>query len=347
MKTMNTMKTMKLTGLHQMELREAPRPEIVQDTDVLIQMAQVGICGSDVHYYAEGGIGSQRVAYPWTVGHEGAGIVAEVGPAVTRVQIGDRVALDPAQPCGVCDQCRSGRPHTCRALNFLGCPGQVEGCLAEYTRMPESSCYPIPDTMSFEQAALVEPLSIAVHAARLAAALPGHSPGETVGILGAGPIGLSALLAAKAAGAGRVFVSEPLAERRALAVQMGAEAAELETVSGAVDVIYECSGSPEALDTGVECLAPGGRFLLIGIPSSNRISLDINNLRRKELCVQNVRRQNGCVARTIAMIASGAVDVLPMVTHRLPFAQTPHGFALVSDYQDGVVKAMVEIVETD
>jgi L-iditol 2-dehydrogenase len=145
MKTMNTMKTMKLTGLHQMELREAPRPEIVQDTDVLIQMAQVGICGSDVHYYAEGGIGSQRVAYPWTVGHEGAGIVAEVGPAVTRVQIGDRVALDPAQPCGVCDQCRSGRPHTCRALNFLGCPGQVEGCLAEYTRMPESSCYPIPD----------------------------------------------------------------------------------------------------------------------------------------------------------------------------------------------------------
>jgi L-iditol 2-dehydrogenase len=168
-----------------------------------------------------------------------------------------------------------------------------------------------------------------------------------VGILGAGPIGLSALLAAKAAGAGRVFVSEPLAERRALAVQMGAEAAELETVSGAVDVIYECSGSPEALDTGVECLAPGGRFLLIGIPSSNRISLDINNLRRKELCVQNVRRQNGCVARTIAMIASGAVDVLPMVTHRLPFAQTPHGFALVSDYQDGVVKAMVEIVETD
>ncbi len=107
-------------------------PRLSRETDVLVKMARVGICGSDVHYFAEGGIGSQRVEYPWAVGHEGAGIVEKVGAAVTRVKPGDRIAFDPAMPCGECDQCLAGRPHTCRTQKFLGCPQQVEGCLAEY-----------------------------------------------------------------------------------------------------------------------------------------------------------------------------------------------------------------------
>ena len=343
------MQTMKLTGLHRMTMQEAPKPRMTQDTDVLVRMARVGICGSDVHYFAEGGIGSQRVQYPWTVGHEGAGIVAEAGAAVTRVKPGDRVALDPAQPCGNCGQCRSGRPHTCRALCFLGCPGQVEGCLAEYVVLPEGSCYPIPDAITLEEAALVEPLSIGIYAVQLAAL----KPGAIIGILGAGPIGLSVLLPAKAGGAGRTYVTDKIDARLDLARRLGAEWTGNPDPSPVVeeiirrepaqlDAVFECSGRQEAIDQGVELLRPGGKLLLIGIPATNRVSFDINLLRRKELCVQNVRRQNHCVQTAIDRIAAKQIHAARLITHRFPFADTPAGFDMVANYRDGVVKAMVE-----
>ena len=282
------------------------------------------------------------------MGHEGAGVVAEVGTAVTRVKPGDRIAFDPAQPCGVCDQCLADRAHTCRALNFLGCPGQVEGCLSEYLILPERSCYPIPNGMSFEEAAIVEPLSIAVYA--LALSVP--MPGATVGILGAGPIGLSVLLPAKAQGAGRVYVTDKILARLKMASRAGADWTgnpDAEDVVAAVkarepellDVVFECSGKQEAMDQGVEMLKPGGKLMLIGIPKSDRVSFDINLLRRKEICIQNVRRQNHCVQRAIDMIVAKEIDVNVMVTHHFPFAKTQEGFDMVADYKDGVVKAMV------
>ena len=344
------MQAMKLTGARQMEMRDVPAPPLVHTTDVLIRMVRVGICGSDVHYFAEGGIGSQRVEYPWTVGHEGAGIVEQVGPQVTRVQPGDRIAFDPAQPCGVCDQCRTGRPHTCRAQDFLGCPQQVEGCLAEMIVLPERSCYPIPQTMSFEEAAIVEPLSIGLYAITLSVPMPG----ATVGILGAGPIGLSVLLPAKAQGAGNIYVTDKIGARLTMASRAGADWVgnpETSDVVAAVkarepellDVVFECSGEQDAMDQGVELLKPGGKLMLIGIPGGrNRVSFDINLLRRKEICIQNVRRQNGCVQRAIDMIAHKQIDVNVMVTHHFLFAQTKEAFDLVAGYQDGVVKAMIE-----
>ena len=345
------MQSMALTGVRRMEPRTVPMPTLTRDTDVLIKMARVGICGSDVHYFTEGGIGSQRVQYPWTVGHEGAGIVDEVGAAVTRVKLGDLVAIDPAQPCGECDQCAAGRPHTCRHLDFLGCPGQVEGCLSEYLVMPEGSCYPIPDSMTLEEAATVEPLSIGLYAWTLAA-LP---PGAAIGILGAGPIGLSVLLPAKAAGVGQVYMTDKIDARLAVAREAGADwggnpdsedivAAVTEREPALLDAVFECSGEQEAIDQGVQLLKPGGTLLLIGIPgATNRVSFDINLLRRKELCIQNVRRQNGCVQPAIDLIAEKKIDIGPMITHRLPFAQTPEGFEKVAGYKDGVVKAMIEI----
>jgi len=346
------MQAMKLTGLRRMEMRDVPMPTLSRETDVLIKIARVGICGSDVHYFAEGGIGSQRVAYPWAVGHEGAGVVAQVGAQVTRVKPEDRIAFDPAQPCGECDQCLAGRPHTCRALDFLGCPGQVEGCLAEYLVLPERSCYPIPDTMTFEEAAIVEPLSIGVYALTLAGLLPGAA----VGILGAGPIGLSVLLPAKAQGAGRVYMTDKIDARLEMASRAGADWVgnpETEDVVAAVkarepellDAVFECSGKQEAMDQGVEMLKPGGRLLLIGIPNGDRVSFDINLLRRKEICIQNVRRQNNTVQRAIDVIANKEIDVNVMVTHHFPFAQTQEGFDMVADYRDGVVKAMIEFEE--
>ncbi|MCW3052030.1 MAG: gutB 1 [Chthonomonadales bacterium] len=343
------MQTVKLVGLRRMEVQEAPLPELERPMEVRIRMARVGICGSDVHYFAEGGIGSQRVEYPFTVGHEGAGIVEKVGAAVTRVRVGDRIAIDPALPCGVCDQCRRGRPHTCRKSRFLGCPGQIEGCLAEYVVLPEANCYPVPDTMTLDQAAIVEPLSIGVYAVSLAPPMPDAA----IGILGAGPIGLSVLLAARAEGVAHTYMTDKIDARVQMADRVGADWAgnpDTEDVVGAIaqrepellDAVFECTGDQAAMDHAVQLLKPGGMLLLIGIPGAqNRVSFDINLLRRKEICIQNVRRQNHCVQRAIDLIATKAVDVDGMITHYVPFARTQEGFDRVADYRDGVVKTIV------
>jgi len=210
------MKAVQLTGLRRMELCTVPDPVLRADTDVLLRVAVVGVCGSDVHYYTTGRIGSQVVQYPFRVGHECSAVVEAVGSRVTRVRPGERVAVEPAMSCGVCDQCRADRPHTCRQLRFLGCPGQAEGCLCERIVMPEACCFPVPASLTMEQAALVEPLSIGLYAVRLAA-LP---PEARVAVLGSGPIGLSVVLAAREAGL-TPYVTDKLAPRLAAARRAG------------------------------------------------------------------------------------------------------------------------------
>jgi len=344
-----TMRIARLTGIRDIWIEDAPMPSVVADTDVLIEMKRVGVCGSDVHYYTEGAIGSQVVAFPWAAGHEGAGVVREVGASVSKVKPGDRIAIDPTTSCGACDQCLGGRRHTCRNQKFLGCPGQGEGCLAEWVVLPESCCFPIPDAMTLEQAALVEPLSIAAYAVTLAGSLAG----KTVGILGAGPIGQCVLAAAKAAGAVDVYVTDKidvrlLAARNAGASWMGNPDREnvliaiAERVPLQLDVVFECSGDVDAIDQAVDLLKPGGKLMLVGIPGKlNRISLDINQLRRKEICIQNVRRQNECVDKAIELIATKAVDIDYLITHRFAYDRTADAFELVADYRDGVLKAMI------
>jgi len=212
------MKAMKLTGICQMEMMEVPTPGIVNDTDVLIKMKTIGVCGSDVHYYATGRIGSQVVDYPFAVGHEGSGVVEAVGSAVTNVEPGDRIAIEPAMSCGECDQCQAGRPHTCRKLRFLGCPKQAEGCLSEYIVMPEQCCFKITDETTFDEAAISEPLAIGVYAVKQSIPMQGAK----VGILGAGCIGLSVLLPARAQGAAKIYATDKIDGRLDLAKKAGA-----------------------------------------------------------------------------------------------------------------------------
>jgi L-iditol 2-dehydrogenase len=344
------MKVMELTGIREMAMMEIAKPAIVRDTDVLIKMVRVGVCGSDVHYYTDGAIGTQVVKYPFAVGHEGAGIVQEVGAGVTRVKPGDRIAFDPAMPCGKCAQCKAGRFHTCLSLKFLGCPGQAEGCLSDYLVIPEGSCFPIPESLTFDEAAAVEPLSIGVYAAKLA----GDLRGKALGILGSGPIGLSVLLAAKAQGAARVFMTDKIDARLDVARRAGADwvgnplsedvvAAVKGREPESLDIVFECAGKQEAIDQSLHFLKPGGKLMLIGIPgASNRVSFDINILRHKEICIQNVRRQNECVQEAIDMVAGKQIDVDVMITHHFQFPQTKEAFDLVAGYRDGVVKAMIE-----
>jgi L-iditol 2-dehydrogenase len=212
------MKAMVLAGQRRIEIIDRHRPEIINDDDVLIRMMSVGVCGSDIHYYNHGRIGSQVVHYPFTLGHEGAGVVEETGNAVMSLKTGDMVAIDPAMPCHSCDQCRAGRPHTCRNLKFLGCPGQAEGCLSEYIVMPASCCFRLPGNMPVDQAALAEPLSIGLYAVRSA----GEISGTSVAVLGSGPIGISVLLSALAYGAARVYMTDKIDARLDIALEMGA-----------------------------------------------------------------------------------------------------------------------------
>ena len=179
------MKVAHFVGLRKLEIVDLPPPRLSEPDHVLLRIDRVGVCGSDVHYYRNGRIGRQVLTYPATLGHECAGTVVEVGAEVERLRPGDRVAVDPAMACGTCDQCRAGRVNTCRNIQFMGCPGEALGAVAEYRVVPAENCLPIPDSMTLDEAALVEPLSIGLHAVRLGAA----APAARIAILARGPSG--------------------------------------------------------------------------------------------------------------------------------------------------------------
>ncbi len=347
--TFRNMRAMVLTGIRQMEMITLPNPKIINDTDVLIKMQRVGVCGSDIHYYTTGKIGSQVVEYPFPVGHEGAGIVTQIGNAVTSVKIGDEIAIEPAMPCWNCDQCNVGRPHTCRNLKFLGCPGQADGCLSEYIVMPETSCFPLEGNMNLDDGALSEPLAIGVYAVKQSISMPGAA----IGILGFGPIGMSVLLPAKAQGASSIFVTDKIDDRLAMARSLDvdyagnpyqedvvAKVAEIEP--NMLDVVFECCGKQDALDNAIDLLKPGGKLIMIGIPTFDQWKLSADKGRRKEITYTNIRRQNHALEPTLEMMKNNVFDARKMVTHRYNFAQTKEAFDLVDNYADGVMKVMID-----
>lgn len=343
------MKAMVLTGIREMEMREVPDPVLKRPDDVLVRMKAVGVCGSDVHYYTTGRIGNQIVQYPFAVGHECAGEVVEVGPAVRNLSVGSRVAIEPAVICGKCDQCLAGRVNTCRKTLFLGCPGQIEGSLSEYIVMPEENCFPIKDSTTMEQGTISEPLAIGLYAIEQSIPIRGAS----VGILGMGPIGWSVLLPALHMGAGGIYTTDKVPERCDLARKGGAVYSGLvgrDDVVGDIlgmqpeglDVVFECCGMQEAIDQSLDLLKPGGRLMLIGIPETERISFDIHKMRRREITLVNVRRQRHCVQPALDLIENKLIDVDQMITHRFPFERTREAFDLLTRYEDGVLKVMIE-----
>ena len=343
------MKAMMLTGIRKMEMMNVPDPVISNPWDVKIRMSVVGICGSDIHYYTRGRIGSQVVSYPFTVGHEGAGIVEETGPAVTRIKPGDAVAIEPALSCHVCDQCLGGRKHTCRKIRFLGCPGQAEGCLSEYIVMPEENCFPLLKELSTDHGSVSEPLSIGLYSVKKADRISSL----TIGILGFGPIGMSVLLAAKAHDVGNVYVTDKIDARLVVAGREGVSytgnplnenivKSILEKEPLGLDVVFECCGEQEALDQAVTLLKPGGKLIVVGIPETERWSLGVDNTRRKEISILFIRREVDCVEPVLELMNSGKINITNMITHRYTFSETKEAFDLVAGYKDGVMKAMID-----
>jgi L-iditol 2-dehydrogenase len=344
------MKAAVFVGIKRFEIRQVLGPKIIHDTDVLIRMNTVGVCGSDIHYYTSGRIGSQVIQFPFTIGHEAAGIVEKIGKNVTRVKPGQRIAIDPALSCGRCDQCKAGREHTCRNLLFLGCPEQLQGCLSEYIVIHEKCCYPMKTSMTFDQAVLSEPLAIGLYAVQRSM-IPEKA---NVAVLGAGPIGMSVFHVLRTKNPGNIYITDKIEERLQFAqkihpvwtgnpdrVNIVKEISNIEPLL--LDVGFECSGDPLAIAQALQLLKPGGILVLVGITEANEISFPLHELRRKEITVVNIRRQVHCTQKAIDLLESGQINMDSMATHHFLLEETQNAFDLVANYQDGVMKAMISI----
>lgn len=290
-----------------------------------IAVTSVGICGSDLHWFLEGGIGEVSLATPVVPGHEFAG-VASSGPYA-----GQRVAVDPAIPCGECERCRAGQGNLCPDVRFAG-HGNLDGALREELWWPDRLLHPLPDSIGDDAGALLEPLGVALHAVDVS----GVAPGDDVLVVGAGPIGVLAADVARRAGASRVFVSEPLAHRRETAVRFGADgtwrpeatAAGIEEATGGrgVDVAIEMAGTDEAISTAVTCARPGARIALGGIPSASHSHFPAAPARRKGLTFAMVRRMHDTYPRAIRYAASG-LGLEALVTASFALADAGAAFA--------------------
>ena len=343
------MKSIALTGIAKMGTIQEPDPLIRDETDVIVKVTHVGVCGSDMHLYDEGHIGDNWVEYPFVVGHEGVGIIEQVGTGVRHVKPGDRIAIEPAQSCGKCDQCLAGRPHTCRNMVFLGSPGQAVGILSEKIVIPGHCCFLLPDNLSNERACLAEPLSISIWAVDLA----GIKPDSNIAILGSGPIGMCILLYARQQEVKNIYVTDKIDVRLEKSEKAGAswtgnpdkldivDIISKEEPLG-LDCIFDCCGKQEAMDQAVELIKPGGKIMIVGIPEFDNWLFPTDKTRRKEMCIQNVRRQNDRLQKALDLIADRKVDTDQLVTHRFSFPRTNEAFDLVNDYRDGVMKALIE-----
>ncbi len=291
----------------------------------LLAVTSVGICGSDLHWYVEGGIGENRIGHPVVPGHEFAAL------ALTGPHAGRRVAVDPAIPCMSCEMCRAGYHNLCPTVQFAG-HGTLDGALQERLVWPDHLLHPLPDELSDDAGALLEPLGVAIHAVGV-----GHvRPGSDVLVVGAGPIGLLAAQVARRSGAGRVFVVEPLEHRRATAERVGVEEAwppehgadaVLDATGGrGVDVVIEMAGTDDAIGTAVAACRPGGRVALGGIPSTDTSAFPAAAARRKGLTFAMVRRMNDTYSRAIELATSG-IDLDALVSERHPLDEAAKAFS--------------------
>ncbi|MEU7867762.1 zinc-binding dehydrogenase [Dactylosporangium sp. NPDC049140] len=320
--------TARLHAAGDVRLAEEPTPE-PGPGESLVEVTAVGLCGSDLHWYAEGGIGDARIAHPIVGGHEMAGVVR--GGALDGV----RVAIDPAIPCHRCDLCRAGHPNLCRDIVFAG-HGLRDGGLQRWLVWPTDRLYPLPEALTDADGAMLEPLGVAVHAVDL-----GHVPlGADVAVLGCGPIGLLLIQVARAAGAARVLATDPLPHRRAAARAYGADtvldatasADELAAFTGGrgADVAFEIAGTDAAIEAAVTVVRPGGRVVLGGIPSTDTSSFPAAAARRKGLTFAMVRRMKEVYPRALALVAAGRADVRNLVSHRYPLTSVAEAFVVAN-----------------
>ncbi|OQM44665.1 alcohol dehydrogenase [Anoxybacillus sp. UARK-01] len=324
-------RTMKAAVMNQpfdIEIKEIPVPE-VKGNEVLVKVMAVGICGSDLHYYEHGKIGRYIVEKPIILGHECSGIVVAVGEDVTKLKVGTRVAIEPGVTCGQCEYCKQGRYNLCPDVEFLATP-PVNGAFVQYIKHREDFLFPIPDELSFEEAALNEPFSVGIHAAKRVQL----QPGSTVAIMGMGPVGLTAIAAVRAFGASTIIVTDLESNRLEAAKRLGATytinilekdpIGEIQRVTDGkgVDVAFETAGNPKALQTALKAVKRGGKLAIIGLPAQDEIALNVPLIADQEIDIYGIFRYANTYPQGIQFLRSGQYDFKSLITDRYPLEQT-------------------------
>lgn len=336
-----------LHGIGDLRVEDVPKPGITKPNQALVRIGSVGICGSDVHYFTRGRIGDFIVTDPLILGHEAAGEVVAVGADVRHLAVGDRVAIEPGYPDGTCELCREGRYNLCRHEVFMATPPD-DGAFAEYVAWPADYLYKLPDSMSMDDGAMIEPLSVglfAVWRSKLKA-------GDTAAIFGAGPIGLTTLQCAVAAGATNVIVLDSVQSRLEYARKMGAtttlavapnnvEEIMSLTEGRGVDVAFECAGAVPAMQAAMRVARSGGMVQLVGMPAEKEPQVPIYELIAKELYVSGQFRYANSYPEAIRMVGSGLVDVRSLVTKEFRLEEAPEAMVWVEEHKSEVIKAVV------
>ena len=310
--------------------------------ETLLDVAAVGLCGSDLHYYKDGGIGSAAIHEPFVPGHEFGGWLTEDLPELGLAR-GALVAVDPNHACGHCAQCREGHPNLCPNVEFIGAPPH-DGAMTERIWVPRSQIVPLPETMTPLEAVMLEPLGVAIHAVDLA------KPRllERVTVLGCGPIGLLILQVLKQAGAGEMLAVDPQAHRRDMAMRLGAahaagSLAELQdrTAGEGTTLVVEATNAPEGFRDAVRAARIGGRIVLVGIPDGDTYTLPAAEARRRGLKIKFARRMGEVYPRAIALVAQKRVDVAAIVTRSFDLEEAADAFRLHAENAPGLVKSLI------
>jgi L-iditol 2-dehydrogenase len=325
-------------------------PEITGDTDVLVKIRAVGVCGSDIHYYKYGRIGSYVVEKPMILGHESAGEVVKTGTGVTHLKVGDRVALEPGVPCGRCEYCRKGRYNLCAEVRFMATP-PINGALVEYLVHPAGYTYKLPDNLSFSEGALMEPLAVGIHATRIA----GVEPGDTVAVLGAGPIGIVTLQSAKVRGATKIIAVDVNDFRLNLAQKLGADriinakkedaVSKIKEITGkeGVNVVFETAGTAATTQQTVEIVKKGGTIVLIGLGTQDIIPLNTMKLIWNEIKVQCVQRYANVYDRAISLVADGKINLKSLITKEFNLEQVEEALTIPEREPETTMKSIINL----
>lgn len=323
-----------LYGINDLRIEERDIPQPAAH-EVLVEVHAVGICGSDVHYYTHGRIGEYVVEHPMVVGHESAGVIVGVGDAVDPSRVGELVALEPGVPDRTCEQCLAGRYNLCPNVVFFATP-PVDGSIARFVTIDASFAHAAPSGLSAESAAMAEPVSVGVWACRKAHV----APGDRVLVTGAGPIGLLSAQVARAFGASTVTLTDVSDYRLGVARDLGFTALDArEPVEGRYDVLLECSGAAPAVRSGMRALAPAGRAVLIGM-GADSVEIEVPLVQGRELTVTGIFRYANSYPTALSLIASGAVSLDPIITHRFPLSETESALTVGRDVAESL-KAVV------
>ena len=337
-----------LTGLSQIEVREDEIRE-PNEGEILVQIKAIGICGSDITYYQKGTGGSGYVKYPHIPGHECAGVVYQVGKGIEEWKPGDRIAIEPGVPCGKCTYCLGGRYNLCKRLSFMSTAvvrEYGEGGMASFVIRPDKMLYSLPDSMSFEQGAMLEPISVALHAFHQS----GLRSGQSAAILGCGPIAGCIMQVLKASGIDDIYMTDVIESRTKVMKRLGAKDAydtsryqqeETENLlPQEVDCVFDTTCSDKAINTSVKWLKKGGTIVLVGVPHGY-YNLDMNAVFNKEARIHTSFRYVNTYDDAIAMISSGRLKPEELITHRFPLRDAVRAMELASSRDPSVLKIIL------